>query len=119
MTREEKITSLKHLFMGGTSFEEVLKEAMDFADSHPHWISVKDELPKENSGLAVVVNYMGHLDFMKYCKSGWHNNKRWCVPKGIITHWMPLPKMPVLSKLESTRKNHLIDANNMIEGGEE
>lgn len=96
MTREEeilkayneqqtKLGNQEHTFMRGAKW----------ADAHPRWISVEDELPKLNSGMVVVATYKGDIDFMIFSNSGWHNNKRWCVPKGIITHWMPLPQAPM------------------------
>ena len=69
-------------------------EGAVWADEHPHWISVEDELPKLNSGMVVVATYKGDIDFMIFSNSGWHNSKRWCCVKGVITHWMPLPQPP-------------------------
>ena len=100
MTREEKITSLKHLFMGGTSFEEVLKEAMDFADEHPHWISVEDELPpmRDEDGLSdiVLTHSKGggiYINRYNYGYNTWDN-----VYVFNVTHWMPMPSIEGLKK---------------------
>lgn len=63
-----------------------------YADSHPHWISVEDELPKKDgkyliytkSGQQIIVNYECH-------RGKWHQfNEAFFTP----THWMPLPEAP-------------------------
>lgn len=70
----------------------------------PQWISVEDELPKLNSGMVIVASYKGEIDFMIYSNSGWHNSKRWCCVKGVITHWMPLPQAPTVAENATVKK---------------
>lgn len=101
MTREEEIKKAAFEYadkelIGIIDFkkETAFIEGAMWADAHPHWISVEDELPKLNSGMVIVATYKGDIDFMIFSNSGWHNSKRWCCVKGVITHWMPLPLPP-------------------------
>lgn len=101
MTRKEEIAKESKKFAKEIDDWEIAEDVQDafeqgaqWADSHPHWLSVEDELPKLNSGMVIVVSYKGEIDFMIYSNSGWHNSKRWCCVKGVITHWMPLPAPP-------------------------
>lgn len=59
-----------------------------YADSHPHWISVIDELPKEE-GWILICSY-SDIDM-------WYYNGQTAkdlVDYASITHWMPLPQLP-------------------------
>ena len=54
MTREEKKEELIGLFSIGAIFigdliDECFEFGVEWADAHPHWISVEDELPPKNS----------------------------------------------------------------------
>ena len=84
----------------------------EWADSHPHWISVedytKDELPplidKSNPyGVSVQVLFVVALDGVQYINKGsfdydtggWHSLDMQCsFFKENVTHWMPLPEAP-------------------------
>lgn len=67
-----------------------------YADQHPHWISVEDELPpkqpnREQSKNVLVRTNSGRtkIEYYDYgndvIKEWWEHN---------ITHWMPLPQAP-------------------------
>ena len=62
-----------------------------WADSHPHWISVEDELPKENGRLFLVCVKDG-----KVCESAYDvEDDIWYRQSGTVlnpTHWMPMPQ---------------------------
>jgi len=61
------------------------------------WISVEDELPKEQSWVLVYAD--GAMNCMAYYKGEW---KEWTSAQahniviGSITHWMPLPDKPII-----------------------
>lgn len=81
-----------------------------YADSHPHWISVEDELPpifplNPNESMNVIT-YGLHtmVNWYDYERGKWVRDSE-------ITHWMPLPQPPVLSNSENTGKD--------LKGGEE
>lgn len=79
----------------------------------PHWISMEDELPPCN---VFVLTCDGQENENLLMLGG---NGRW-YDKAVglhrnITHWCHLPQPPILSNSEKTGKNHLIDANNMVD----
>lgn len=129
MTREERINSallpiLEKMREHGATDEMCEMYSNGFrvgamwADAPPHWISVDDELP--NNYEPVIAAFGRHFARVCFhCGDTWYlDNPPVAEPMYGITHWMPLPQPPVLSNSEKTGKNHLIDANNMIEGGE-
>lgn len=64
------------------------KAGSKWADEHPHWISVKEELPPQGECVLVTNG-----------KSYWqnlysHKEKGWAVNDTSVTHWMPLPPPP-------------------------
>lgn len=62
-----------------------------WADRHPHWISVEDELPEENKW---VLTYNGtSINLLMLAgNGGWYDHS---VVKHLnITHWMQLPEQP-------------------------
>lgn len=62
-------------FMGGAMW----------ADQHPHWISVEDELPPVNE--AFIAYWNNFVIVQQGRDERFGNNKH-------ITHWMPLPQAP-------------------------
>ena len=53
-----------------------------WADAHPHWISVEDELPPDNEAF---IAYWNHFVIVQQGRDErFGSNKH-------ITHWMPLP----------------------------
>lgn len=76
-----------------------------WADAHPHWISV-EELPKIGKDV-LVLREDGEMQVAHQ-----YNEEiaRWWSVDGFplknnVTHWMPLPIMPVLSNSENTGKD--------------
>ena len=92
MTREEeilrayneqktKLGNQEHTFMRGAKW----------ADEHPHWISVEDEMPRDGQHTATI-NKAG-FQAVRYYKGGkWFSS--YGNEYGDITHWMPLPQPP-------------------------
>ncbi|MBQ1758678.1 MAG: DUF551 domain-containing protein [Prevotella sp.] len=97
-----------------------------WADSHPHWISVEDELPKEGDAILAMQDIHGNhwftaCQFIKadvrrgivdfFVKSDAHigisvDGK---VTLGHVSHWMPLTAPPTCSE----------KPNNCKKGGEQ
>lgn len=114
MTRAKEITKEAKKFAKEIEDWEIAEDVQDafeqgaqWADAHPHWISVENELPprnvfvltcdgQENENLLMLAG-----DDRWYDKAvGLHRN---------ITHWMPMPSV-----------EHLRETTKMIEkGGEE
>lgn len=94
MTRSEKYEELHDLFVTGSmTIGEVIDEAMDFADKHPNWISVEDELPEVC--VAVLTTTPHGTQRVGFYEDGWWlANTTDLVRMGSITHWMPLPNPP-------------------------
>lgn len=63
----------------------------EWADSHPHWISVHDKLPKDGQQ-AATINKVGVQDVRHYSHGKWYSN--FGNEYDDITHWMPLPQPP-------------------------
>ena len=101
MTREEEISNAAFEYIKSDAVkagEEYISfgdfiEGAKWADSHPHWISVEDELPPRfvldpsvsmnvlTYGLRTIVSWY------YYDKDVWAGNTE-------VTHWMPLPSPP-------------------------
>lgn len=86
------------------------KEGIDYGMNHPRWISVEEELPKEDGRYLVVNGVTKGQEIFVYSNGIWWYNAYRC-PNGVVTHWTHLPQPPVLSNSEKTGKNE--------EGGEE
>lgn len=71
-----------------------------WADSHPHWISVDDELPKENG------RYLFYHTILGVQSSYYYND---LTLDKAVTHWMPLTAPPTCS----------VKPNNCEKGGEQ
>ena len=116
MTREEQIYNAmgdaesKHV--DGTKdielFDMGFKEGAEWADSHPRWISVEDELPKKNIQVLchgydrrckLGKGYMFtscRVDKANYYRRDGNGFIVTGVPSAFsrVTHWMPLPQAP-------------------------
>ena len=129
MTREEEIkkqaekkalepSRLMHPYANQykvmSAYEIGFIEGAVWADAHPHWISVDDELPK---GFAIITNgddvLVGKYNFEKGLW-GVRNKTMFAytlLPANWkVTHWMPLPQPP----------HHFADVSKKVKkGGEE
>ena len=72
------------------AFADALRSGAEWADQHPHWINVEDELPPIGGIVLVAIPLGGELSVLPLsiknesdfeCLSG-------------MTHWMPLPQAP-------------------------
>lgn len=106
MTREEEITIASCAYGSrGSSID--FEAGAKWADANPKspWISVENDLPCNHEDMIVLVSNLGKdtynvlvrfdyggisLAYM-YC-SGYKENWHWS-ESGIITHWMPIPKL--------------------------
>jgi hypothetical protein len=74
--------------------EEMFKAGVEWADAHPHWISVKDRFP---DSLHVLV-YDEREGVKMATLTSRYNNDWECLNKDIylleVTHWMELPEEP-------------------------
>ena len=75
--------------------------AVKWADSHPHWISVEDELPKDGAHV-VTINKVGLKEVRHFYHDKWFSS--FGNEYGDVTHWMPIPQPPVVSKSENIGK---------------
>ena len=97
MTREEKKQELIALFTtGAMPIGELIDACFAFADAHPHWISVDDELPKDSGGFYLSVDKNGEIWYRQYTKLyGWRSVVGNMFISGLdVTHWMPTPQPP-------------------------
>ena len=72
-------------------------------DAHPQWISVEDELPKDDKWVLGFTAFNA-VEVMRYCNGDWWDTMANGVDPLIVTHWMPLPTPPVVSKTENAGK---------------
>lgn len=110
MTRKEQIEQAAEEYVadyhdGVQAFiaEVAFHLGAEWADAHPNWISVEEELPP--------IREIGRSDIVLVCtaeeKIGIayynHVNKVWVSSATRnVTHWMPVPRPPVVSKTENT-----------------
>jgi hypothetical protein len=87
MTRQEQLNAAWCKYMGKCSTEilQALAFALRWCDAHPNWISVDDELPKENGRYLFYHTITGVQS--SYYYKGLSLDKA-------VTHWMPLPEPP-------------------------
>lgn len=110
MTREElkKIATCyaqDELKDNHSAVEDVVSSAfidgVNYAEQHPHWISVEDELPKgEHLSADVLIVGCGEVWYGYYD----HDNDQWYPTISDITHWMPLPQAPSCSEFPNNSK---------------
>ena len=74
-------------------------DGAEWADAHPHWISVEDELPPKKNEYDDLSNNVLATDGKEIYESvynhdfeDWFTHDMWGLDK--ITHWMPLPQPP-------------------------
>lgn len=99
--RKEYIIRLLESWSGDIDdIEGLLEKAMEYADVHPSWISVKKELPEVRQSVLFRVpgfnepltGYLeeGEAGFWAYNDDDYWEN---------VTHWKPLPSIADLEKL--------------------
>ena len=67
-------------------------QGAEWADAHPHWISVEDGLPQNGE---LVFAYNGKDYTISWCaKNKCHTNREMLDGAKPVTHWMPLPQPP-------------------------
>ena len=98
MTRAKAITKEAKKFAKEIDDWEIAEDVQDafeqgaeWADAHPHWVSVKDGLPKDGQH-AATINKVGVQDVRHYSHGKWYSN--FGNEYDDITHWMPLPQPP-------------------------
>lgn len=93
------------------ALREAFTEGAEWADGHPRWISVEDELPEKGDIVIVMQDAYGNIHFtacefisaMQLCDvTDFHVRsdaylgitKKAEITLGAVTHWMPLPQPP-------------------------
>lgn len=128
MTRDKQIKEAVKSLYESPYFNAGFIEGAKWADTHPNWteivkrmqekitndlrndrwISVDEALPKEHEWILGFSLKRSYIDVYNFDSNGLFEAHD-------ITHWMHLSPPPVLSKSGNTGKNHLIDANNMVD----
>lgn len=108
MTKEDFKARVSMAYEGREQWEAFLNRVWSIHTSElPHWISVEDELPprwekyphlSEDVLCSDGVNVM--LNSYDYSEAEW----TYGVGMSSITHWMPMPQPPIVSKMENTEK---------------
>lgn len=82
-----------------TCFRIGFKEGARWQAKQSPWISVKERLPEENTGVFFTVKWKdlhrGYFVGLYYGNGQWESDHRVFLPEsslGCITHWMPIPK---------------------------
>ena len=95
MTKEDFKARVSMAYEGREQWETFLNRVWSIHTSElPRWISVADELPKDGEYVATI-NTVGVKDVRHYSHGKWYSN--FGNEYDDITHWMHLPKMPIVS----------------------
>lgn len=109
MTRKEQIKK-KMLEISTSNFTSTVDygayragfiDGVDWADAHPNWISVEDEMPKNKERVFITDGECTDFGFYDYTDDAWQPFEQWL---GNITHWMPLPQPPSSSEIPNNYK---------------
>lgn len=113
MTRKEEIKEMAEITASHitsdkdmqVAFADALRRGAEWADTHPHWISVEEELPK-------------FFDIVLYCdEDGNYYTDTDNIGDDVeITHWMHIPDCPPLQNFGDKLRKAL---NETIEKGDE
>ena len=127
MKRQDELNEAWCKYMGKCSTEimQALAFALRWADAHPAWISVEDELPPKKSEYDALSNNVLATNGKEIYESvynhdfeEWFTHDLWAINS--ITHWMPLPAPPSESV---TTCNHKTSSSsefpNNLKGGEQ
>lgn len=81
------------------SFGKAFEAGAEWQANQSPWISVKERLPEENTGVFFTVKWKdlhrGYFVGLYYGNGQWESDHRVFLPDsslGCITHWMPIPK---------------------------
>lgn len=100
--QKTKLCNQEHAFMNGAKW----------ADAHPHWISVEDELPpleqevlicEKDEILGYNIIWVDKRQKDYYNNSNTNNGWEWRSELD-PTHWMPLPALPSSSEIPNNHK---------------
>lgn len=95
MTRKEKIKEVAQKEMSKyPNFcitAPAFRMGAEWADSHPHWISVDDELPRDGE-YVLICNKRGLMTTSLYENEEWVISETYLAVE--VSHWMPLPQPP-------------------------
>lgn len=79
---------------------------IDYAEHHPHWISVEDELPTNKGGFSDEVLTYDYARKRYVVALFCYISNCWFGCDDSVTHWMALPQPPAkLSSVERIGKN--------------
>lgn len=98
MTRKEEIINAayneaeveRQLKMHPQVFEQGFVAGAKWADEHPHWISVEDELPMEHEWILGYSLKREYIDVYSFDSNG-------LIEAHGITHWMHLSPPPIIT----------------------
>lgn len=78
---------------------EAFEAGAEWKEKQSPWISVKEQLPEENTGVFFTVewkdSHKGYFTGLYYGNGQWESDHRIFLPNSPlarITHWMPIPK---------------------------
>ena len=102
MTREEELQQFaeketKGLYLDRHNLIQMVKAGAKWADSHPQWIPVEEELPPENGKTQQSISVWATNGLMSGEFRYNFDTKTWTDMWGDpfdITHWMLLPQLP-------------------------
>lgn len=140
MTRQEQIKQAGYAAYydpydpEGTVKQDAFEKGAEWADEHPHWISVEDELPEKGDIVIVMQDAYGNIHFTAcefisamqlcdvtdfYVRSDAYLGitKKAEITLGAVTHWMRIPDCPPLQNFCNNLRAVLNGENE--EGGEQ
>lgn len=92
MTRENQYINAAAQYLDDPNRYLGFMNGAEWADSHPHWISVEDELPTCNV-FVLTCDGQGNTNLLMLAgNGGWYDHS--VAKHRNITHWMPLPEPP-------------------------
>ena len=93
MTRQQQIWNAdNHYRELGAKFN-TFENGAKWADAHPAWIPVEEELPEDNTQVLAYNGKFNEVHLVDY-RNGIFEDYYGAFSKCVITHWMPLPKAP-------------------------
>ncbi|MBQ1410215.1 MAG: DUF551 domain-containing protein [Oscillospiraceae bacterium] len=114
MTREEQVKEYLRIIGNGETmgipFDVGFECGVEWADTHHHWISVEDELPKEDG------RYLFYHTILGVQSSYYYND---LMLDKAVTHWMPLPAPPEHFADVSKKTSSSSEIPTNLKGGEQ